>query len=39
MIERELEEFSISTEEWNQMKELCRVFEVKCLLDFNVILN
>ncbi|CAB4380024.1 unnamed protein product [Rhizophagus irregularis] len=28
MIERELEEFSISTEEWNQMKELCRVFEI-----------
>ncbi|CAB4487929.1 unnamed protein product [Rhizophagus irregularis] len=27
MIERELEEFSISTEKWNQMKELCRVFE------------
>ncbi|GBC49849.2 zinc finger BED domain-containing protein RICESLEEPER 2-like [Rhizophagus irregularis DAOM 181602=DAOM 197198] len=28
MIERELEEFSISTEEWNQMKELCHVFEI-----------
>ncbi|EXX67074.1 hypothetical protein RirG_117710 [Rhizophagus irregularis DAOM 197198w] len=28
MIECELEEFSISTEEWNQMKELCRVFEI-----------
>lgn len=44
MIERELEEFSILIEEWNQIKELCRVFEVKIFLlkfycDFKSFLN